>query len=286
MVGAKQLYKCLACGKQFLGGQRLDRSQVWKEYIHGKQTYEQLASKYGKSERTIRRLLAPVVVIPPPKSPRKIVLLMDTTYWGRNFGVMLFKDAWTGENLHKIYVQSESVALYRQGVLALEEMGFDIAAIVCDGKRGLLGGFGSAPTQMCQFHQVAIITRYITKKPKTQAAKELRNIVLLLSRTDKESFTGMLRDWSENWRGFLDERAKDPESGKTRFVHRRLRSAYRSLSSNLPWLFTWYDLMELRIPNTTNAIDGEFAHLKNKLRNHNGLSTKMKIKFIDEFLKA
>jgi hypothetical protein len=40
----------------------------------------------------------------------------------------------------------------------------------------------------------------------------------------------------------------------------------------MPYLFVWYDRMELEIPNTTNAIDGHFADLKNKLRNHNGLS--------------
>ena len=44
--------------------------------------------------------------------------------------------------------------------------------------------------------------------------------------------------------------------------------------------------MELKMPNTTNAIDGHFSDLKNKLRNHNGLSEKRKKMFIDEFLKA
>ena len=54
----------------------------------------------------------------------------------------------------------------------------------------------------------------------------------------------------------------------------------------MPWLFTWYNNPELKIPNTTNAIDGNFADLKNKLISHNGLSIKLKMKFIDEFLKA
>lgn len=63
-------------------------------------------------------------------------------------------------------------------------------------------------------------------------------------------------------------------------------TTYRSLKSNLPWLFTWYDYIELNIPNTTNAIDGHFADLKNKLRNHNGLSLKRKMKFIDAFLEV
>jgi hypothetical protein len=42
----------------------------------------------------------------------------------------------------------------------------------------------------------------------------------------------------------------------------------------------------MNIPSTTNAIDGHFADLKNKLRNHNGLSRARKMKFIDKFLKA
>ena len=118
-----------------------------------------------------------------------------------------------------------------------------------------------------------------------QASKELWEHVLLLSKTDKESFVGGLKDWYDKWKDFLNERKIDA-SGKNRYVHKRLRSAYRSLQTNLLWLFTWYDNMQLRIPNTTNAIDGHFADLKNKLRNHNGLSIVRKKKFIDKFLKA
>ena len=84
---------------------------------------------------------------------------------------------------------------------------------------------------------------------------------------------------------FLNEQKVD-ENGKKRYVHKRLRSAYRNLKTNLPWLFTWYDNMYLAMPNTTNAIDGQFSDLKNKLRNHNGLSEARKKKFIDEFFKA
>lgn len=46
------------------------------------------------------------------------------------------------------------------------------------------------------------------------------------------------------------------------------------------------DNIELDIPNTTNATDGHFADVKNKLRNNNGLSMPRRMKFIDEFLKA
>ena len=107
-----------------------------------------------------------------------------------------------------------------------------------------------------------------------------------MKKTDKESFEGALSEWFLKWESFLKERTVNEETGKSFYTHKRLRSAYRSLKTNLPWLFTWYDNIELGIPNTTNSIDGHFADLKNKLRNHNGLSIERKKKFIDGFLKA
>jgi hypothetical protein len=217
---------------------------------------------------------------------KSIVVLMDTTYWGRNFGVMLFRDAWSKENLLKYYIKHETNALYVHGVEQLKNRGFSVMAIVCDGRKGLIQSFPDLPVQMCQFHQCAIIRRYLTKKPKLQAAKELLEVLDLMKQTDKESFIGSLALWFEKWESFLKERTINPLTKKSFYTHKRLRSAYRSLKNNLTWLFTWYDYPELNIPNTTNAIDGHFADLKNKLRNHNGLSIKRKKKFIDGFLKV
>jgi len=210
---------------------------------------------------------------------------MDTTYFGRKFGVMVFKDSLTGQILFKQYVKQETNKLYLHGIEEITRRGIKIQAIICDGRKGLFQLFNSIPMQMCNFHQVAIVRRYLTKKPKIQASKELWEHVLLLSKTDKESFEGGLADWYNKWHMFLNERKRD-FNGKSRYVHKRLRSAYRSLKTNLPWLFTWYDNMSLNMPNTTNAIDGQFSDLKNKLRNHNGLSMERKKKFINEFLKA
>ncbi len=211
---------------------------------------------------------------------------MDTTYFGRTFGVMLFKDSYTKENLLKYYVKTETNLLYQKGINELQSKGFKVQGIVCDGRRGLLHSFPNIAVQMCQFHQVAIIRRYITKNPKLPASIELKELVSMLKLTDKESFEGGLNLWHEKWKPFLQERTLNSETGKSSYTHKRLRSAYRSLKNNLKYLFVWYDNMELNIPNTTNAIDGHFADLKNKLRNHNGLSLKRKKKFIDEFFKA
>lgn len=211
---------------------------------------------------------------------------MDTTYFGRTFGVMLFKDSITGQILLKKYVKHETNKLYLEGVEEIARRGIIIQAIICDGRKGLFLLFGKdIPVQMCQFHQIAIVRRYLTMRPKMQASKELWKVTSLLTKTCKEIFESRLRVWYTQWQPFLDEQKID-SNGKKRYVHKKLRSAYRSLKTNLSVLYVWDMNRELNIPNTTNAIDGHFADLKNKLRNHNGLSITRKKKFIDEFFKA
>lgn len=97
----------------------LDEEQLWKEYVQGKQTYAQLAEKYACSARTIKRRLDSYSIKKEAKIARKVIVLMDTTYWGRTFGVMLFKDAITKENLLKYYVKTETNSLYIHGIQEL-----------------------------------------------------------------------------------------------------------------------------------------------------------------------
>ncbi len=259
---------------------------MWTQYVEHKQTYAQLAKLHDCSVRTIQRKIDAYRITVPAKSPRKVVILLDTSYWKRGFGVMLFKDAYTDENLLKYFVKYETNQLYMQGITTLQQMGFEIVAIVCDGRRGLFQLFSPIPVQMCQFHQVAIIRRYLTKKPKLKASQQLLQLLELLTQTDKESFEGLFDEWYQNWYDFIQERSVNPITQKSFYTHKKLRSAYRSIKNNLPYLFTWYDNIGLNTPNTTNAIDGHFADLKNKLRNHNGLTLKRKMRFIEEFLKA
>ena len=167
----KQRYRCYVCGRQFLSGKRVDLDELWSLYSSGKQTYVQLAERFGCSTKTIQRRLDKVPVAKRDEFSSLAVVIMDTTYFGRGFGVMVFKN-------------------------------------------------------------------------------RLDGVVL-----------------------------------KTYYTHKRLRSAYLSLKKHLPYLFVFQDNKGLNMPNTTNMLDGQFSDLKNRLRNHNGLSKVRKIKFIDGFFR-
>lgn len=134
---------------------------------------------------------------------------MDTTYFGRTFGVMVFKDSIKGVILYKLYVKQETNKLYLSGIEAIAMRGIKIQAIICDGRKGLLQIFEGTSAQMCNFHQVAIVRRYLTRKPKMQASKELWKHVQLLVKTDKESFEGGLSAWHCKWEDFLNEKKVD-----------------------------------------------------------------------------
>ena len=115
-------------------------------------------------------------------------LIMDTTYFGRKWGVMVLYDAISKRALSVFEVKNETIERYRQEVAALQERGIEIQSIICDGKSGLLDLFLDIPVQMCQFHQVKIIVRHLIRKPKSPAAQALRALSLTLMESTQAAF--------------------------------------------------------------------------------------------------
>jgi hypothetical protein len=70
--------------------------------------------------------------------------------------------------------------------------------------------FPETPMQMCHFHQVQIIRKRITKKPKTDANKELKEIVYRLNRTHKECFEAELSRWFDKYKEYIQEKSISP----------------------------------------------------------------------------
>lgn len=256
------------------------------EYLDGKQTYRQLADRYGCSARTIQRCVDKAKAERNDTFSPVANVVMDTTYFGRKLGVMVFKNSLDGAILLKKYVRSETIKDYENGIAEITRRGISVQSIVCDGRRGVVQAFPDIPVQICQFHQVKTVTKYLTKKPKLKASKELREISPKLVKSSEAEFTLMLDAWFVKWKDVLNERSCNEHDGKTFYTHKPLRSAYRSLRNNLFHLFEFEHWRDMGIPNTTNCLDGQFSDLKNKLRNHNGLNVGRKKKLIDDYFGA
>jgi hypothetical protein len=200
----------------------------------------------------------------------------------------VFRGLISKKNLLWYFSETENLDLVIKGINKLISQKLTILMIVCDGKNLHLSSyFPNISLQMCQFHQIAIIKRYLTTNPKLLASQQLKQIAELLPKTTEEKFTILLNAWYFKWSDFLKEKTKVSGTNRWFYTHKRTRSAYRSLITNLPYLFTYQKLSKqyhLKFPNTNNSLEGSFAHLKDKVRLHRGLKLNRKLKLINQIL--
>jgi hypothetical protein len=276
----------LDCGHQFLSKSRkkVFLKQLWQQYIYHRQTVKQLAASHQRSEKWVRQQLDKAPLTNFHLFPQPVVGIADVTFWGREYGVLVFRSYDLKQNLIWLQVKSETAAVYQEARGILEELGFTFDAIVLDGKPGIKQVFKDIPIQHCQFHQIQTVNKYLTRRPKLQAAIELRTIALALTEVNEEYFTILLNQWHEKWNEFLKERTTNPVTKKWFYTHKRIRSAYRSLNTNPPHLFTYQKYPELHIPNTTNSLDGSFSHLKQIIGIHRGLTRERRWRLVQEVL--
>jgi hypothetical protein len=240
---------------------------------------------YGRSTKWVQRQLKNVMVQKKDLAPDEVVIVMDTTYFRRLFGVMVWRCPHRHKNLFWKFVPHETISAYKDGIRQMEAQGWKVKAIVCDGRRGLLQGF-SIPVQMCQFHQTMIVTRYITRRPKLEAGQDLQALMRQLTDVGEATFTLWLELWHDKWETFLKEKTLIEGTRRWHYTHRRIRSAYYSVKRNLPFLFMYLRHPNLNIPNTTNSLEGIFTHIKKNMRLHGGQRMHHKLPMIEEFLRV
>jgi hypothetical protein len=281
----RQRYKCCDCGKRFSAPKT---SQSWVEkayhqYSVGRHTLNDLALHHGCSTKTLQRHFECHKPVTPTSvvSVEPIALTFDGTFFGRGYGLMIYRAC--GRNIFWQEIESETLAVIEQGLRHLTAQGWHFSSITIDGRQGAVflikRLFPDVPIQLCIFHQKAIIRRYLTSKPKTRCGKEIRALMSFLLLIDEPLFLACLEGIKEEYKDFLKERN---EQGQ--FKHRKLRSALRSLTTNAAYLYSWKRYPELKIPTTTNSCDGSFAHWKNKVKIHRGLRKHRRAKMINHLL--
>jgi hypothetical protein len=209
---------------------------------------------------------------------------MDCTFFGRRYGIIVVRCPTLKKNLYWKEITTENKAVYEEARRYLEEARFVIQAVVIDAKHGIKAVFSDLVVQICQYHQQQIVTRYLTTRPKIEAGQELKLISDSLTTQNEESFTRLMEEWHERWNQFLKERTCAPDRKHWWYTHGRLRAAYRSLHTNLPYLFSYLKYPELHIPNTNNSLEGYFSRIKQLLNNHHGLRQWRKYRMIEAVL--
>lgn len=209
--------------------------------------------------------------------------IMDCVYFRRVCVYLVIRN-WYGQiNIFFKRILYETIGDYVAAITLLESKNYIIDGIVVDGRKGVFEALSPRfPIQMCQFHQKQIVRRYLTLNPQTEAGRALREIVKELTLCDRQWFELLLDVWEFKYGKFIKERTVDAETKSWNYTHKRLRSAYRSLRKNLPYLFTYQTVKNM--PNTTNSLDSFFGHLKDAVSIHRGLKLHRKTKLIEHLI--
>ena len=253
-------------------------------YAQGKQTLQEVASVYQKSIPTLRKYFDLLELSGEIKftAEKYINLLFDATFFGRSEGVLIFRA--NKKNLHWRFIENENLKEVGLGLDELDKQGYCYSSFTIDGRRGVIqlleARYPGIPVQLCQFHQTQIIRRYLKCSPKTLCGRELKSIVSCITQTTQDVFQSLVETAHEKYSDFLKERNENKQ-----FKHKQLRSAFRSLKTNMPYLFTYKHFPELNMPNTTNSCDGSFAHWKQKVKIHRGLKKNRRNQMVDFLLK-
>lgn len=253
----------------------------------------------GLTDRALRNHFHSFLDTPPkPKNPvcqKHINLKVDAKYFGRWGCTLVFK-----ERKNIIYWdfsirETYSSYLYCFGKLA--EVGYVFDSVISDRHGSIIAVvehmLPNVPHQFCTVHIQRRCQTLLTRKPETQAGKELLELVLCInkihSKYEKKIFIKWLDRLESRWEFFINQRtySTDPESDKKWwYTHKNLRGAFRTLRSSISNMFYYLD--HPNIPKDTNGLEAEFTHLKLKLNAHRGLTRKRRANFISWywFLKS
>lgn len=279
-----QRWQCRDCNKKFQANKKVlpSKEELFCLYVFNKQSLNELAQEYHMRRDFFQEMFDAVSFKEKIHSPRPIALCVDTTFFGE-FGVVVFRDQKKKEDLWWEFVLEEKLNYYLQGKIVLEHLGYTIVSVTADGLPGLPNIFNGIPFQYCHFHARKTITTYLTRKPKTLAGVELVDIMKRLKSYNHETFVQTITSWKVKHQAFLLEKTVHPE-GSWSYTHRKLRSAIRSMMYMSSYLFTYQHNISLKIPTTTNTLEGHFSHIKVRCGVHRGISQTRMRKLITAIL--
>jgi hypothetical protein len=266
---------------------------VWfKDWVIGRQTIRQISSESGYSERALKRYFhvylskAPVLSIRPSE---KVNLLIDGTYFSNNLCLILYRDQSIRYTQLYRFSDGEWYEELKEDLGNLIALGVQIESITCDGHKALLKAINKICRQVivqrCIVHVQRMCRIWLTSRPKSIAAFELRQIVGRLHCIKDRQQWGYwiveLINWHKEHQIYLNEKTIHIE-GRYWYKHKMLRRSFTVIKRALPNLFHYLD--NPNIPKSTNALESFFGHLKNHITIHRGLSKKNRRLFIRWYL--
>lgn len=267
---------------------------VWFEkWVRDKQSISQISAVSGYSERTLKRYFYKVLPTCPIwqiQKREKVNLLIDGTYFTNKVCLLLYRDHNIKMTILYRLTKHEALRDLKEDLQAIKDIGIEIESVTCDGAANIIKAVQEvcpeAIIQRCTFHIANEVCLWLTKKPQSEAARELRELACYLSKinTHEEAQLWMRAfiDWHAKHEEYINERSVDEETGKWWYTHKMLHRSASHIMRAIPYMFNYTRYPN--VPKTSNSIEAFFGHLKDHLRLHRGLSSKHFKDFVKWFL--
>jgi transposase-like protein len=199
-------------------------------------------------------------------------LILDGTILEGRRGIFVVMDASNFAVVHGAYDISEKAAKLQQFCNWLAKHKLAPASATVDGNppliRVLRAFWPQIKIQRCLVHIQRQGLSWCRRFPKRTDAKHLRElfrgVAAIRSQTEKESFLNKVQEWENRYGAGI---SSAPDRG---WVLSDLKRARSMLLTALPDMFHY--LENPNIPTSTNALEGYYARLKQKYRQHRGLA--------------
>lgn len=281
----RQRYRCKDCGALTTWNNKtvsLNNRFVWfREWIIGKQSYEQLVERSGYSERSLHRYFDAFLSNSPVwkiRSNECVNLLIDGTYFTNKICLIVFRNQSVKATLFYRISDGEWYDELFEDISNLIHLGIKIESVTCDGLRSIMKAVKKASPQTtiqrCLAHIQRETLNWLSRNPKSRAGFELRQIILRLHLIEDKEYWGYwtveLIQWYETYGDYVNHKSFKQETGRYWYTHKSVRKAFIHIRRAYPYMFHYLD--NPNIPKTTNALESFFGHLKQNIELHRGLS--------------
>lgn len=179
-----------------------------------------------------------------------------------------------------IFVKKESFKEAYPWFISLKNLGLNPEFITTDGERSIIRAiklvWPGVKLQRCLYHIQREGMRWLRTYPKTEAGKDLRIILLKLSRIrtrqERDTFIYKYRAWVEKYKEFV------LSLPRTTIAFKDLKRTMVLINNALPDMF--YFLENGYVHSTTNALEGFHSRLKSDYQRHRGLTKEHRTQYI------
>jgi hypothetical protein len=218
-------------------------------------------------------------------------LLIDADWFSHEYCFIIYRDYPSGEIVYFRYAEGEYKNIIMTDIDFLIKNGYPLRGIVSDWKGSIVAAVkeiaikyyeGHLPHQRCLVHIQLQCQTFLTQRPKTEAGRNLLELVHLLNQVESLYHRNILFLWLQRFEkrfiSTIKERTHSEDKKNWWYTHKYLRRTFLILKNNWSHLFAYLNYPFL--VKDTNRLEGLFSQLDNSLGRHRGLSKKNRANFL------